>query len=200
MMTWSAFHPNLSDLSRLLSVPSQYVFGAEPGAPLHGVLFFRDARGEQLAISWAYGDVQFKFEVYFLDVRDDLKSDLNALERIAEIPPYENAECFFRTSWIRPANPGEVPENYEQIIEECGPITEVPVSAIAVGTSLFGIGFSDANRSLLLGFAIDDSESYSVRAITDEFELASAFRGCDRILGSEVELWLKDAIKRGGGN
>lgn len=190
MMTRSAFHPNPSNLARLMSVPSQDVFGAESDSSLRGVFFLRDSAGEQFAISWSYGDVQFKFEMYFLEVRDDLNAHTNVLRQITKIPAYEHAVCFFRSEWIRPAKSGEVPEGYELIVEERGPIAAIPLSAIAAGTSLFGIGFSDVNGSLLLGFAVDESESYCLRVVDSKNELETAFQDCDRVLASDVELWL----------
>jgi len=159
--------------------------------PIGGVtrLFLRDANRLSLTLCVDYNDVAFKFEVFGLIAEPAPWPSSTTIE-VAQVRGWEVLQCLFRFEWQRPANPGEVPDHYEQIVGERGSRQEVPSSASLSAVSMVGIAFCDAVRErpiAVITYADDDPLSLCVFDEAEQIDLA--IRGCEMVRTDNFEGW-----------
>lgn len=128
---------------------------------LNQVLIVTDD-GTAMCIASDYGDVEFKFECFSLNVfscASDTWGDSDTVE-ICELGGWHSVKCVFRFEYERPAAKGEVPKTFEQVVRKAGKQREVPKEATAIGCALVGIVFWNAvERYPVLLVANDDIDA-----------------------------------------
>lgn len=190
MKNWMKISPERQVLGILSRLQSCEFLVDIQASPIWETIFIRDREGCWLAICWDYADVEFKFEIYHLSIERPLK--VPAEEKLSVggcIPRFSKVRLLTRSEWVRPAAAGEVPLHYEQVVEEAGRLADVPDSATAAGTALFGIGFLDEGGDPLLGICIDNSSNYCVKKFEEPEELNDLFASCDCFSLQEWDEW-----------
>lgn len=193
MKPWKQFLPKSRDLENLMSITPIGLFANRSGDPVMESLYFLSRDGDWISLSWGYADVEFKFEMYFIDLNHldgRLPEDLIS---IADISEPSSMQFLLRTEWIRPAHPGEVRADFDQVVEESGTAASVPPSATAIGTCLYGIVFSDAESRPLLAVTLDDNERYSLKCITEAEGIHGLIEAWDCCNYSQMLMWRPSA-------
>lgn len=139
-------------------------------------------------LAWDYFDVEFKFEVYGLSIKQ-LAAVPESLDLAGTIPTFSQITFLLKTEWTRPAKPGEVPEDFEKVLEESGPLVKIPDTAISAGTALHGLIFSNPAEEQTLLVGVDDADSYSLRATADVEEISATAMSCDSLTLPEILSW-----------
>lgn len=189
MRPWKVQLPASSDLAKLISITPKGVFANPNGDPVKESIFLLGHDDDWISLSWDYADIEFKFEMYFvaLNQKDGhLPQDL--------IPIYGTAapssmQFLLRTEWVRPARAGEVPANFEQVVEESGTAASVPSSATAIGTCLYGVVFNDAGSRPLFAVTVDDTERYSLRVVSGRESICELIGAWDCCTYSQLLSW-----------
>lgn len=189
MKYWKAFFPPRQELDKLLRIAPSELFINKNSKPIFESIYIRNKDGQWISLSWNYVDVEFKFEIYCLSIDSLDNIYLENLISIGPIPNFASIEFLVKSEWTRPTTPGEVPDNFEQIIEESGHISSIPSSAIAIGTTLCGIVFNDFDQKPLLAIVIDDTESYSVKKIVESEAIISIMAAYDSFSFPELMAW-----------
>ncbi len=128
-----------------------------------------------LAVAWE--EVVFKFDIFGLAVKSrptDLPPAWRPMATIRE----PAISCLFRCEWERPALPGEVRPDWEQIAAGHGPRTAIPDVATAVGVSMIGLLIAGEERSLLAMADTDAPTTFAVAADQDSISAAVATCEC----------------------
>jgi hypothetical protein len=172
MKIWKSFIPSAQALESLSRVSSGELYIDRKNQPALGTLLMRQDASEWVSLSWDYVDVEFKFEIYCLSIDSPKAVAAEDLASIQELPRHSSIRFLTKTEWVRPAHVGEVPENFEQVLEENGLMSSIPDAASAIGTVLYGVIFDDSNGQPLLAVTIDDETSYSLRLTTEPADMA----------------------------
>lgn len=188
MKTWKVFVPDRQDLERLLKISPGKLFVSGTSTPTLESIYLLDQERGWVSLSWSYVDVEFKFEIYCVSIGSS-KEDPADLIPVGEVPPFASVGFLLRSEWVRPANPGEVPGHFEQVKEESGAAESVPSSATSVGTSLYGIVFSDEDSRPLFAITVDDNKSYSLKVISAPKALANLVSVCDLCTFPQLMAW-----------
>lgn len=188
MKIWKSFLPDKKSLSHISIIrPGAYFFDSKRN-PRSSAMYFPQENGAWLSISWDYFDVEFKFEIYGISV-EHLKDSGIALVEAGVIPDFSQIKFLMRTEWIRPAETEEVPDSFEQIIEENGPLSKIPSVAISVATTLYGVIFNGGSEGAVMMITIDDAASYSLKSSTDPVEISAMEESCDLLTLPEILDW-----------
>lgn len=121
---------------------------------------------------------------------------VDELIEIESIPKFKSIRFLLRTEWVRPTKPGEVPDNFEQVIQESGFAEIAPPSATAIGSALYGITFCSTDGSPLLIIAVSDSERYSLQVSAAPAAMASVLDSCDSYSLPELLEKVKATIEK----
>lgn len=197
MTHWKVFVPPHQELNKLLHIAPGELFINTKNNPVWESVYIRDKSGQWISLSWNYIDVEFKFEIYCLSIDSPKNIIFQDLIPAGSVPNFASLEFLMKSDWVRPTLPGEVPENFEQVIEEGGPISSVPSSASVVGTTIYGIVFNDVDHNPLLVIAVDDNERYSVKKIVDFDAIATLMEVCDSFSLPELMTWSPPVSHRG---
>lgn len=196
MIDWKVLLPHRRDLEKIAQIASGDMFVHAKNDPVWTRVYVLDATGQWITLSWDYLDVEFKFEIYGISA-EYLNSVVTAdLIPAGTVPSFAAIGFLLKTSWVRPALPGEVPENYEQVIEESGVATAVPSSATVIATGLYGVLFRSTDGSPRLVITIDDDASYSLRSLVDNEVMAAAVAACDSLSFDELIHWEPPLLPR----
>lgn len=179
MSNWKISVPSIDILKRLVNMRPSRTFVSKKNSPPMGSIYVHGLSGDWMLLCWDYFDVEFKFEIYCLSVELSHPMAVNELIEIESIPKFQSIRFLLRTEWVRPTKPGEVPDNFEQAIQESGFAEMAPSSATAIGSALYGITFCGANDSPLLVIAVSDSERYSLQVFAAPAAMASVLDSCD---------------------
>jgi len=188
MKIWKNFLPrgeSLSDLSNIR--PGPYFVDSE-SSPKWVKVFFKKKDGRWLSLEWNYFDVEFKFEVYGISI-DHPENVPPGLTEAGVTPMFSELSFLLETDWTRSAKPGEVPDNFDQIVEECGALSEIPDIAISAGTALRGVIFSKDGGEPVLVISIDDTERYSLKSAVNPDEMILPGKPYDVLTLSEALAW-----------
>lgn len=172
MKVWKSFIPSVQDLESLSQVSAGELYIDRTNQPTLGTLLMRHGLDEWISLSWDYVDVEFKFEIYCLSIGSPKTVVIENLASIEALPRHSSIRFLTKTEWVRPAQLDEVPENFEQVLEESGLISSIPDSATAIGTVLYGVIFEDSNGQPLLVVTVDDATSYSLRLVGEPTAMA----------------------------
>lgn len=179
MKNWKVFLPEVNDLHKLLLLEPGKAFFRAKNSPIEGALYVRNRENQWLSLSWDYVDVEFKFEIFYLSIESQQDVTTDDLIFAANIPSFGSLELLVKSEWVRPTLSGEVPDDFEELIEECGTIKSVPASATAIGTAISGVMLSDQLGVPLWAIIIDDVKSYSTRIVSSLDALVSLKTTCD---------------------
>jgi hypothetical protein len=189
MKIWKSFIPSAQVLESLSKVSAGMLYIDQKNQPVLGTLLMRQEANEWVSLSWDYVDVEFKFEIYCLSIDSPKVVVAEDLVSIEELPRHSSIRLLTKTEWVRPAHGGEVPESFEQVLEESGLMSSIPDSATAIGTVLYGVIFDDSNGQPLLAVTVDDATSYSLRLITEPTDMALLASTCDVYSLPELVVW-----------
>ncbi|WP_250627764.1 hypothetical protein [Pinirhizobacter soli] len=188
MKIWKNFLPRGEGLGDLTNVRAGPYFVDSESSQKWLKVFFQKEDGNWLALEWNYFDVEFKFEVYGISI-DHLESVPPSLVKAGATPTFSELRFLLETDWTRPAKPGEVPENFDQIVEECGALSEIPDAAISAGTALRGVIFSNDGGESKLVISIDDTKGCSLKSTVDPDEMDLLGKAYDVLTLSEALAW-----------
>ncbi|TCV93180.1 hypothetical protein EC912_10540 [Luteibacter rhizovicinus] len=189
MRNWKTFIPQRQDLETLAKLPPGKLFISSQNKPAWNKVYIQVTEGKWLSLSWDYVDVEFKFEIYCLSIAQHATPSADDFIQAGEIPDFSSIRFLLKSEWVRPASSNEVPDNFEQVIEESGLAADVPRSASAVGTSLHGIVFIRHDGKPCLLVEIDESQSYSIRTVENCEAIAALTSKYDSLSFSEVLAW-----------
>ncbi|PTR33621.1 hypothetical protein C8J98_103384 [Luteibacter sp. OK325] len=188
MKIWKNFLPTEQEIRQISVIsPGAYFFDGQSD-PRSSVIYFPQENGTWLSISWDYFDVEFKFEIYGISV-EHLERSRAFLVEAGIIPDFSELKFLIRTEWIRPTEIGEVPDGFEQIIEENGPLSKIPGTATSIATSLYGVTFNGGSEGAAMMIAIDDAASYTLKSSTDPVEINAMEESCDLLTLPEILDW-----------
>jgi hypothetical protein len=189
MTVWKSFIPSVQYLENVAEVSASELYIDRTNQPTLGTLLMRQGADEWLSLSWDYVDVEFKFEIYCLSVDSPKAVVVENLASIGVLPKHSSVRFLTRTEWVRPARVGEVPEQFEQVLEEGGRMSSIPDTATVVGTVLYGVVFNDLNGQPLLAVTVDEATSYSLRLVDAPKAMASLMSICDVHSLPELVAW-----------
>jgi hypothetical protein len=186
MSNWKISAPSIDVLERLVRMRSPRAFVSKKNNPPMGSIYVHGLSNDWMLLCWDYFDIEFKFEIYCISIELSHPMTMDELIEIESIPKFQSIRFLLRTEWIRPTKPGEVPDNFEQVIQEGGLAEKVPSSATAIGSALYGITFCSADDSPLLVIAVSDSERYGLQVLATPVAMASVLDYCDSYSLSEL--------------
>lgn len=189
MKPWTILLPASSDLEKLISVTPKGVFANPNGDPVMESIYLLGHDNDWMSLSWDYADVEFKFEMYFVALNHEDGHRPKDLIPIYGTAAPSSIQFLLRTEWVRPARAGEVPSNFEQVVEESGTAASAPSSATAIGTCLYGVVFSDAESTPLFAVTVDDTERYSLRVVSGCEEICELISAWDCCTCSQLLSW-----------
>lgn len=189
MSIWKALLPTQEALTRLTRVAPGKFFVDTQNDPGCGTVYLRDLDGQWLSLSWDYVDVEFKFEIYCLAIEVPRNRAVDKLTPAGVIPDFDSIVFLTKSDWVRPALSGEVPAHFEQVIEQSGRLASVPESALAIGTTLYGVVFMDATRNPRFAIAVDEQESYSVRGFNEPEGIKELMDSADAFSLDQLIAW-----------
>jgi hypothetical protein len=189
MKMWKNFLPNGKILNELSAIRPGPYFLDSKNSPKWVKIFFQGKDDKWLSLEWDYFDVEFKFEVYGISI-DYIKEAPPGLFEAGVTPIFSDLRFLLGTDWTRPARPGEAPENFDQIMEESGTLSEVPDVAISAGTALRGVIFSNDGMKPRLIVSIDETERYSLKSTVKPDEMDFLEKTYDVLTLSEVLAWI----------
>jgi hypothetical protein len=100
-----------------------------------GVVLERED-GKRIYLAGGYGDVQFKFEVYFIVPREDIDPYACQERRSIPLPKISKIEYLFRAEWEHPdAIEGSGVEGHE-VLRDGGTPDDVPTDSLCAGIYL----------------------------------------------------------------
>lgn len=159
-----------------------------------------EAPGRVFVLSWDYVDVQFKFEMYVTSL-DERTSELSGgWKTVATMAPAARILFLVRAEWIRPAMSGEVPDAYEQVIEEGGRLDVAPASAIVGGLGLRGIMLMGDTTDQRVGvIGIDDGHGYSLQWLSEHAAIDAYLSDC-HVYDLDALRAFRERLSRAGGD
>jgi len=188
MKIWKSFFPTADDIEALRTFKGGAYFIDCAKNPRWESIYFRISSEEWIALTWAYFDIEFKFETFGIS-REVVRKLPTALLDVGIIPEFKKIDFCIRTEWTRPASPREVPSHYEQVIEEAGRAAQVPADAISAGTSLYAVVFRSINGDSDVMISIDDNVRFSLKSVTGSVEIAAILQSCDVFTPAELLAW-----------
>lgn len=180
------FLPEASVLNRLSAISSVRLFVNCKNNPEYSCIYLIDEHGLAICFSWEYGDVEFKFEVYFLSIQIESAISVDELSLIKSIPSAFSMSFLVRSEWVRPTLENEVPANFEKVIEERGFIDSVPETATAVGVFLYGLILKQISSGEETAIIVDDDVNYSLKVVDDIEYIEKLKNGSDLFSLREV--------------
>jgi hypothetical protein len=188
MKIWKNFLPEEDSLKALSVIRSGPYFVDQKNDPEWETVYFQSKAGKWISLTWSYFDVEFKFETYGMSI-ELVEIAPEDLVQVGEIVTFSQIDFFIKTEWTRPTIQGEVPANFEQIIEENGTLAKMPNNAIAAGTALHALVFSREEDDSKLMMYINDNENYSLKSTNDPMEIAAIMESCDALNLFEILAW-----------
>jgi hypothetical protein len=167
MKKWKIFLPAPLAATGLSELSPVEVLVDNSREPAMESLFLQSDAGSRSSLCWGYSDVEFKFEIYGVVIGQEDQVASSRLTVIHRLDGVTSVDALLRTEWIRPADRGEVPEHFEQIIEEGGAAMHVPAAASAVGTVVSGLAFKDSGGAPILVVSLNEKERYSLKLVCD---------------------------------
>ncbi|MFY4727542.1 hypothetical protein [Nitrospira sp. BLG_2] len=169
---------------------------------LNQVLIVADD-GTAVCIDSDYGDVQFKFECFFLKVFSCAPDSWGETLEICKVGEWHSVKCLFRFEYERPAAEGEVPSSWVQVVRRLAKRNELPEEATAIGCALVGIVFWNSVKRfpiLLVANGDIDGDDPTAIQVSQEREMIELFmESCESInledvpkWAAEVRSWLSD--------
>lgn len=174
----SEFAPSRSERDELASVIGhEVIVRAEDNLSIQKI-YLRKISGRWLTLEWNYSDVGPKFEVFHILILSDTELPTGAIQ-VETIPPYSSLALAYRCEWVRPVKPGEVPEDYEQVIEENGPEKLIPLDAISSAKSLYGVLFLNDIGEAVFAVHISENVIDSLAYTSEGPEIERILESCD---------------------
>ena len=134
-------------------------------------------------------------------VDESLPESFASAHQIGVISGWDTVRCIFRFEWQRPAVPGEVPIDWEQITRERGERKKIPGTASAVCVSMVGIAFGNAVRDQPIAAIVsdDDNSPGTLRICEKSEEIAAAIDGAELVSADEAPRWVLqlEPLRRG---
>lgn len=162
---------------------------------LHRVLIVAN-NGSGVCIHSDYGDVEFKFECFFLKVFSCAPESWGQTLGVCEVGGWHSIKCLFRFEYKRPATKGEVPSTWVQVVRKGGKRSEVSKEATAIGCALVGIVFWNSVERcpvLLVGNADIDGNDPSVIQVSEERGMIESFmNSCESVNLEDVPKWIAE--------
>jgi hypothetical protein len=181
MIEWKDLLPADEVLARLGALQVDEVYIDEGAKTVWGAVAVRSlyVRESAFVLSWDYVDVQFKFEMYVASPEERSAAATSGWSLVGRVATPARICFLARAEWIRPAIPGEVPETYEQIIEEAGRVDSVPKMATIAGLGLRGVALMNDTGDLPASIiGIDDSVGYSLQWLSDRSSVEAYSADC----------------------
>lgn len=190
MPTKALFFPPLDTLVRLASLSGVDFLIDTSNMPSMGTIYIQSKGAAPMSLAWAFADVEYRFEVYFIEAEILGELQIESPEIVASFPSLQSMEFLFRAEWLRPALPGEVPAQFEQVVEECGSFSRIPATATAVGLAFVGVLFESAKDNGVVGVCVDDARNYSLKLITKEHLAGGTVIDLDRVPLAGLQQWM----------
>lgn len=184
------FLPDSALLEFLTDANVRRALCPDAGSDLDGMLILDADNGRQIILSSDYRNVEFKFEVFYIVSRIDISP--GDLSRYTEIcfPESIRIGLLFQAAWLRPANPGEVPSQYEPIVEEQGNIKLIPDVASSVGIYLKGISFETVGNESFAVMAVNDDNPLTLSLYTEEQYIKEIKNKCEYVPLLQINEWV----------
>jgi len=156
-------------------------------------LFLKADSDVSASLSVDYHGVVFKFECFNMVVDELLPVSFATARQIAVVSGWDTVRCIFRFEWERPAVPGEVRVDWEQIVRERGKRKKIPGTATAVCVSMAGIAFWNAVRDQPIAAIVsdDDNDPGTLRVFEKSEEIAAAIDGAELVSADEAPRWVR---------
>ena len=152
--------------------------------------------GAAVRIDSDYGDVEFKFECFFLKVYPCTPDSWGETLELCEFGGWNSVKCLFRFEYERPAAKGEVPSTSVQVVRKLAKKSEVPEEATAIGCALVGIVFwNGLDRFPVLLVAngdIDADDPTAIQVSKEQVPIESFMNSCDSINLEDVPKWIAE--------
>jgi len=162
---------------------------------LNQVLIVADD-GTGVCIGSDYGDVQFKFECFFLKVFSCASDSWGGTVEICEFGGWHSVKCLFRFEYERPAVQGEMPSTQVQVVRKLAKRNEISEVATAIGCALVGIVFwNSVKRSPALLVAngdIDGDDPTAIQVSKEQEMIESFMSSCESINLEDVPKWVAE--------
>lgn len=163
---------------------------------LHRVLIVSND-GKGVCIHSDYGDVEFKFECFFLKVFSCAPDLWDETIEISEVEGWHTVKCLFQFEYERPAVKGEVPESWVQVVRKRAKKIEIPEEATAIGCALVGIVFWNSVKRfpvLLVANGDIDGDDPTAIQVSQERQMIEFFmESCESINLEDVPKWAAEA-------
>ncbi|WP_203143278.1 hypothetical protein [Marinobacter mangrovi] len=153
------------------------------------MLILESGSGDRMSLSSDYVNIEFKFEVFYLSSSDSCLSEKLDLKEIFSVVEMSSAKFLFQVAWLRPALPGEVPPNYEQVVEEVGVRNDIPEAAYVAGLYVKGILILSNERPVIAIASSGDNPDVLVLAV-DEQEIDAVLGKCEQVSPFAVHDWI----------
>lgn len=180
MKKWKISVPGIEVLKRMVDICPAKLFVCKKNNPPLGYIYVRGTHGDWILLSWDYFDVEFKFEIYCMMIEEcQVPPPMGNLTEIGSIPKFQSIKFLLRTEWVRPTKPGEVPNDYEHVIQEGGLAKLAPSSATAIGSVVYGVAFLDSDNGPILVVSVSEKIRYSLQIIDSPFDMTQLFNSSD---------------------
>lgn len=196
MTNWKLLTPSPQDLAAVRHVVSGNVFINADAEPSWTGLYLPTEGGDYLSLSWGSQDVAVRFEIFCLMIERHSSRESMRLQAVATLPAFSDLRFLLRTTWVRPAVPGEVPPHFIQRVEESGTSSSVPPDFIEAGTTLDGVMFVDGNGRPVMTISVVNSTDYVVSVSTDANTMATGMNECDVMSLDDVLSWTPPVVSR----
>lgn len=194
MTNWKLLTPSPQDLAAVCHVVPGNVFIKSDAEPSWTALYLQMDDGNYLSLSWDSQDVAPRFEIFCLAIERHSSNESMRLQAVATLPAFSDLRFILRTTWVRPAVPGEVPPHFVQRVEESGASSSVPPDFFEAGTTLDGVAFVDGNGHPVMTVSAINSTDYVVSPSTDPNTMAARMNGCDVMSLDEVLSWTPPTV------
>jgi hypothetical protein len=186
---WNLLTPAQECLARLEIIEAGPIWVNSASQPPEAVLFLQDRAGGWISLSWDYQDVGPGFEIFCLDIGEPSAPGPADRAEYARLAPFADIRLVLRTTWIRPASPGEVPPDYQQTIEASGRLSDVPANAIVAGVTLDGVVFLAPDGNPVMLISTENATTYRVLVKTDDAEIRAYVHECDAVSTQAFPAW-----------
>ncbi|MDF4026301.1 hypothetical protein P3W24_15110 [Luteibacter sp. PPL201] len=188
MKKWKRFFPDRNQIEALGTIKAGVYCIDTNANPEWASVYLPTRTGEWIALTWNYFDIEFKFETYGVSIELVQRAPTTLVDA-GNIGEFEHIDFYAKTEWTRPAVPGEVPSDFEQIIEAAGRLDEVPTDAISVGTSLHAVVFRSIGGDSDVMICIDDDARFSLKAMVGSQGIEAIRQTCDVFNSVELISW-----------
>lgn len=191
---WKLLIPASEDLEAVCRVMPGDAFIDSDAKPSWTSLYMRGGGG-WLSLSWDSQDVSFRFEIFCLSIDHPSSNGPRHPELAAKIPSFSEMKFLLRTTWLRPAIPGEVPPHFVQRVEGSGRALQIPVDYIEAGTTLDGIVLLDSAGRPTMAIVVTNTTDYLVSVLTENETITSRMDECDVMSLDEVLRWTPPGVE-----